>query len=76
MNLWGRRNAGFFTQNLRPPGQYSDGESGLWHNYFRSLDPTAARYNTSDPMALRAASIHLPMSAAIRCMVEIRLGNF
>ncbi|GAA4333999.1 hypothetical protein GCM10023165_09510 [Variovorax defluvii] len=43
-----------FVFNLRWPGQYHDKESGLFYNYFRSLDPRTGRYTQNDPMGLAA----------------------
>ena len=41
-----------FTLDLRFPGQYYDGETGLHYNYFRTYDPSTGRYLESDPIGL------------------------
>ena len=43
---------GAFNFNLRFPGQYFDGETGLHQNYFRDYDPATGRYVESDPIGL------------------------
>lgn len=42
-----------FTLNVRLPGQYHDGETGLHDNYFRTYDPATGRYLEADPIGLR-----------------------
>ena len=41
------------TNNLRVPGQYYDGETGLHYNYHRYYDPETGRYLKPDPLGLR-----------------------
>ena len=36
--------------NFRFPGQYYDGESGLYYNHFRDYDPRTGRYIEGDPI--------------------------
>jgi RHS repeat-associated protein len=40
------------TFDLRFPGQYYDGETGLYYNLNRDYDPVTGRHTTSDPIGL------------------------
>ena len=40
------------TSLLRFPGQYEDGETGTFYNYFRDYDSSAARYVQTDPIGV------------------------
>ena len=40
--------------NVRLPGQYFDGETGLHYNRFRYFDPAVGRYISTDPLRQRA----------------------
>ncbi len=45
---------GALAQSLRFPGQYRDGETGYYYNYFRDYDGDLGRYLQSDPIGIRA----------------------
>lgn len=43
---------GSITVNLRFPGMYADGETGLYYNWFRYYDPKTGHYISPDPIGL------------------------
>jgi RHS repeat-associated protein len=40
------------VMNLRYPGQYADGETGEFYNFFRQYDSRTGRYTQADPIGL------------------------
>ncbi|MBA3676737.1 MAG: EndoU domain-containing protein [Sphingosinicella sp.] len=44
------------AQDLRLPGQFMQGESGLYQNWMRDYDPSLGRYIQSDPIGLAGGS--------------------
>jgi RHS repeat-associated protein len=57
--------------NLRFPGQYWDGETGLAQNYYRDYRHTLGRYWEPDPVALSNFLLPHPRSAALRSVGRI-----
>ncbi len=45
-----------FEYNLRFPGQWSDNQTGLFYNQWRSYQPSLGRYIQSDPSGLKGGS--------------------
>ena len=44
--------------DLRFPGQYYDGETGLHYNFIRYYDPSTGRYVTRDPIGLAGGDVN------------------
>ncbi|RUL71050.1 RHS repeat-associated core domain-containing protein [Dyella choica] len=54
-NIWGEQapTSTGYTYNLRFPGQYFDGETGLHYNHHRDYDPATGRYQQVDPLGFK-----------------------
>ncbi|MFZ5569763.1 MAG: RHS repeat domain-containing protein [Thermodesulfobacteriota bacterium] len=47
------------VNNLRLPGQYYDGETGLQYNYYRYYNPTTGKYTQTDPIGFAGEDFNL-----------------
>lgn len=65
-----------YTFNLRYPGQYYDGETGLHYNYFRDYDPGTGRYVQSDPIGLAGGPATFSYALSSPLLVADPLGLF
>ena len=45
--------------NIRLPGQYYNGETGLHYNFHRDYDPTAGRFISEDPLGFGGGDVNL-----------------
>ena len=53
---WGAGFRGWMGCPFRYPGQYADGETGLYYNRFRYYDPVAGQYISQDPIGLQGGN--------------------